>query len=110
MTYCFNQAGQPITLEACMTALFCLGDDDSLAAKRVRFDELRVGGEAVDVSTVWLGIDHGFGLTEKPIIFESMVFGGPLDETCRRYCTRDEAIAGHGELVAEILQLAQESL
>lgn len=98
---CYNQAGQPITLEACMRALFGLGRGDN----QVRYDELRVAGKRVGVSTVWLGTDHGFGLTERPLIFESLIFGGPLDETCRHYATRDEAIAGHAELVAEVLQL-----
>lgn len=104
MTYCYNQAGQPITLEACMLALFGLAEGEN----QVCHDELRVAGERACVSTVWLGIDQGFGATERPLIFESRVFGGPLDNTCRRYATRDEAIAGHDELVAEILQLAQE--
>jgi hypothetical protein len=55
---------------------------------------------SVRVSTVFLGLDHGFGVSD-PVLFESMVFGGPLDETQRRYCTWDEASRGHDELVTE---------
>ena len=53
------------------------------------------------VSTIWLGINHQFGLG-KPLIFETMVFPeegkfGSLD--CQRYFTEEEAIKGHEEMV-----------
>jgi len=32
----------------------------------------------IDVSTVFLGLDHQFG-EGKPLLFETMVFGGKLD-------------------------------
>jgi hypothetical protein len=53
------------------------------------------------VSTVWLGIDHGFG-TGPPVIFESMVFASRedmIDLDCVRYTTRAQAEAGHEILV-----------
>jgi hypothetical protein len=55
------------------------------------------------VSTVWLGIDHGFGMSAVPIIFETMIFP-PGDEApdgvwsedyCDRYPTEAAAQAGH---------------
>lgn len=59
------------------------------------------------VSTIWLGIDHGFG-RGPPIIFESMVFQSPKSEHSlgpmrdqRRYATRREALEGHEALVEE---------
>lgn len=50
------------------------------------------------VSTVWLGIDHGYN-NETPIIFETMVFicGESID--CDRYTTEAEARRGHDALV-----------
>jgi len=33
----------------------------------------------VEVSTVFLGLDYNFGDTGPPILFETMVFGGPLN-------------------------------
>lgn len=57
------------------------------------------------ISTVWLGLDHGFG-GGKPIIFETMVFprktgevdyGDELEQ--ERYCTEEEALKGHKEMV-----------
>ncbi len=57
------------------------------------------------VSTVWLGINHNFDGDGPPVIFESMVFppDGYDDQDCRRYCTVEEAEAGHAELVREWL-------
>lgn len=46
------------------------------------------------ISTVFLGIDHGWGFQEKPILFESMVFGAK-NEYMLRYPTWDEAEEGH---------------
>lgn len=58
---------------------------------------------AFDVSTVWLGLDHGGG-SGAPVIFETMVFaeGSSMDVECRRYCTEAEAVAGHVEMVAYV--------
>lgn len=49
------------------------------------------------ISTVWLGIDHGY---EEPLIFETMVF--PESEEQHRYTTEEEALAGHQRIVEEL--------
>lgn len=54
---------------------------------------------AVTVSTVFLGADHSHG-HGPPVLFETMIFGGPHDEYQRRYSTLAEAEAGHAEAVA----------
>jgi len=59
--------------------------------------------EACEISTVFLGIDHGFR-EGPPIVFETMVFGGPLDEWQRRYATWDQAVAGHEETLDLVRQ------
>lgn len=51
-------------------------------------------GEGYSVSTVFLGLDHQFG-DGPPLVFETMIFGGPLDQYQERYCTWAEAEAGH---------------
>lgn len=56
----------------------------------------------VGVSTVLLQFDHG--RPDKPLYFETMVFGGRHDEYQRRYATREEAEAGHREAVEHNLQ------
>lgn len=49
------------------------------------------------VSTVFLGWDHSLGAS-KPILFETMVFGGQYNEYQVRYHSYDEAEAGHNEV------------
>lgn len=61
-----------------------------------------VGG--VEVSTVFLSIDHNFLHGQPPVLFETMVFGGgELNEAQFRYSTWAEAEAGHQDVV-EALQ------
>ena len=69
------------------------------ADRRVGFDTL----EHVEVSTVFLGLDHGFGHVGEPILFETMVFrlGTRRDLECIRYATWEEAELGHAEIVKE---------
>ncbi len=52
----------------------------------------------VEVSTVFLGIDHSFG-DGPPQLFETMVFGDKLDEYTERYSTWEEAEEGHKQMV-----------
>ena len=47
------------------------------------------------ISTVFLGINHAFNDDGPPILFETMIFGGALDQYQQRYCTYEEAIQGH---------------
>jgi hypothetical protein len=62
-------------------------------AQRV-VDYTRVS-HAITVSTVWLGLDHNFGSGGPPLIYETMIFGGPHDDWQWRYTTREQAEAGH---------------
>lgn len=54
----------------------------------------------VQVSTVFLGIDHNFHANGPPVLFETMIFGGPHDQYQERYSTKEDAIAGHRKAVA----------
>ena len=59
------------------------------------------GTDDTVVSTIWLGIPHGYIENAKdnrwPLIFETLVFsgehGGEIDGT--RYATEEEALLGH---------------
>lgn len=59
-----------------------------------------------NVSTVFFGIDHNFCfddlVTHRPILFESMVFGGRLNGFQWRYSTLGEAKQGHYALVEAV--------
>jgi hypothetical protein len=70
------------------------------AERRVAFTQL----PGVDISTVFLGIDHRHG-DGPPLVFETMVFGGTLDQEIRRYGTWDEAAAGHADTVKRLLAM-----
>jgi hypothetical protein len=50
----------------------------------------------VEVSTVFLGLDHSFG-RGRPLIYETMIFGGKYDDYQDRYSTKEEAVAGHAQ-------------
>lgn len=52
------------------------------------------GGD-VRVSTVFLGIDHNFHGTGRPLLFETMIFGGEHDQYQIRCATYDEAKIMH---------------
>lgn len=54
-----------------------------------------------EISTVFIGIDHNFS-GGPPLLFETMVFGGPLDGEQDRYSTWDEAEAGHAAMVKRV--------
>jgi len=64
--------------------------------------------DVIRVSTVFLGLDHGFGGTLGPIFFETMVFcnikGLKLGDQMDRYGTWDEAVAGHNKIVTEVCE------
>jgi hypothetical protein len=54
----------------------------------------------VRVSTVFLGLDHGFGTeVSDPVLWETMVFNGVHDGDQDRYTTKEKALAGHKKMV-----------
>lgn len=55
-------------------------------------------GEA-RISTVFLGLDHAFNPNMLPILFETLIFGGPHHGEGKRYTTWDEAVEGHKKMV-----------
>jgi hypothetical protein len=64
--------------------------------RRVAFDALPGG---VSVSTVFLGLDHQFG-GGPPLLFETMIFGGPQNDYQERCSTWGEALVQHAKAVA----------
>lgn len=65
--------------------------------------------DGIMVSTVWLGLDHGYGYgTRRPLIFETMIFGMGIngEEYQERYSTEAGAMEGHWRAV----QLAEEAI
>lgn len=56
----------------------------------------------VEVSTVFLGLDHNYFDKGPPILFETMVFDDYEGGEQWRYCTWDEAVAGHKAVVERL--------
>jgi hypothetical protein len=59
-------------------------------------------GSNILVSTVFLGMNHNFNLQGPPVLWETMVFGGPRDGDMDRYTSRAAAEVGHLEMVERI--------
>ena len=57
--------------------------------------------DGVKVSTIFLGLDHSFGLG-LPVLFETMVFGGKYDQDQERYQTWRDAEIGHREICKKV--------
>lgn len=60
--------------------------------------------KTICVSTVFLGLDHNWSMQEnaKPILFETLVFGGVLDGEMDRYFTKEEALLGHQNMCQRV--------
>ena len=94
-----DRDGEQITIEQFMEKM---GDD---AYRFVEVTMIEKGAESCRVSTVWLGIDHGFDEYEPVQLFETMVFGGSKAGFERRYATEMEALTGHAETIQMIADL-----
>ena len=70
-------------------------EDDS---RRVGYTEIT---SEVTVITTFLGLDHRHFGDGPPILFETMIFGGPLDEYQWRYASHDDALTGHQAAVSK---------
>lgn len=65
-----------------------------------RIVSTEIGG--VRVSTVFLGLDAG-NRGGAPLVFETMIFGGPCDELCWRYSEYHSALMDHYRICNEIV-------
>lgn len=61
--------------------------------------------DSVEVCTVWLGFDHSFRGRE-PVIFETFVFGGRMDQYQRRYTNETDARNGHIKVLESVRRLS----
>ena len=84
--YVLDNDGNPIPATT-FGAIATLTDQDHVVEKT------KIG--QVEVSTVFLGLDHSFCKGGDPVLWETMIFGGEHDGEQWRYTSRKEAIAGH---------------
>jgi hypothetical protein len=85
--YILNSEGDPVPAMDIVT----WGRWMQQADRKVARDIVSKG---VEVSTVFLGLDHSFG-DGPPLLWETMIFGGPNDQYQERYATLQEATEGH---------------
>lgn len=62
-----------------------------------------------EVSTVFLGLDHNWG-DGAPILFETLVFGGPLDGEMDRYTQWEVAEKGHAKMVERVKEAQKDAI
>jgi hypothetical protein len=75
--------------------------EDNPNRKRVAYDELTdLNGDDVRISTVFLGLDHGWGDSIRPTLWETMIFGGVNDQNYQeRYTSYQDALEGHQKAI-----------
>jgi len=98
----FDKQGNPIDVEKWATYF------ENMDYKSIARDVL---GDGRVVSTIWLGIDHSYGDSDGPMIFETMIFESEGDFTdlyCDRYSTEQDALDGHKHAVELALTLEVE--
>ena len=91
--YILNKRGEPKKADLLPWARWYETADRQLAETRI---------EQTRISTVFLGLDHSFGLDGPPVLWETMVFGGKLDEEQCRYTSKDDALTGHARMVKRV--------
>lgn len=92
-----DERGKPVPEEDLAKWASWFGKSPDRVVKQEMVGESRV-------STVFLGIDHSFNpLAQEPVLWETMVFGGELDQEQER-CSgnRAEAEAMHEEMVRRV--------
>ena len=95
--YIYNADGEPVP-EPNMNAYMAF-------VKEHRIQKKDFLADGTEISTVFLGIDHQYG-DGPPLVFETMVFASAdsgIEQDCRRYTTRDEAMAGHEDMRVKYL-------
>ena len=79
--------------------------DPDHGSRKVRADQYLSGTDEILVSTTFLrGINHRWVDEAEPLLFETMVFGGTMDQAQWRYSTWEKAEAGHQEVLDQLLR------
>jgi hypothetical protein len=86
--YILNNNNKPIPASIIEAADWLEEGSDRRTVKR---DEI---GD-ITVSTVFLGLDHSWTPGGKPVLWETMIFGGEHDQYQERYTSHKDALEGH---------------
>lgn len=112
----FGGRGSACNREGAMSDHYILDGHETVACDLLTWgrwlqenDEVRIVkkdtvGESL-VSTVFLGLNHSFG-EGPPLLFETLVFKGPLADEMDRYSTWEEAERGHATMVERVQEVS----
>jgi len=79
-------------------------EEASRTRARILAHDRDEGADGVEilVSTVFLGLDHNFGASGPPVLWETLVIGGLLDGLQMRYTSREDAFRGHQDVCRRV--------
>ncbi len=93
--YILDDEGEPVAVDVLAWADWMAGPEHAdrivLQAQPTR---------TTRVSTVFMGLDHDWSGRGLPVLWETMIFGGPFDGYQRRYTSRLDALRGHAAALA----------
>ena len=100
--YILDENDEPIECHDLLTWGQWLEDIKNSGKRIVQKTYFGQEGQEPFVSTVFLAMDHGFAAYQhevpqdyKPILWETLVFGGKMDGYMDRYSSKRKAILGH---------------
>ena len=88
---------KPVACDDIVTFGKWIGD---ISNKRIQYTLI---GNDINISTVFLGIDHSFN-RETPVLFETLIRGGKFDQDMDRYETYDNAEKNHFVLLKKTIR------
>jgi hypothetical protein len=88
MWYTLDENNKPIKVTSLIEAVEWM--ENNPERKAVKQEHI---GD-VFISTVFLGLDHSFQ-SDKPVLWETMIFGGDHDQYQERYTSYEDALLGH---------------
>jgi len=95
-TYVLNANGKPVPEPDMMKWAIWYEDAKERIIAKTELD-------GVLISTIFLGLDHNFSENGPPVLWETMVFGGPLNRDASRCAgSREQAEAMHQEFVERV--------
>ena len=95
MVIWYGTDGAPISAE---DANSLLGD---ILSRRMAYTTIFTTNGEITVSTVFLVLDHSHG-DGPPVLWETLVGGGPMDQDMSRYTSAEAAADGHMETLSLI--------
>lgn len=95
--YILDENGNPLRTESIQEWGAFFEDRNK---RRVALDVFEQDGQDITVSTVFLGMDHSWSpKPHDPVLWETMIFGGPRSEWQDRYTSKGAALEGHQRAV-----------